>query len=89
MTLTATFADWLTSQRWEQLPPNVQQKAVDVVFDSVGAMIACSRLPEVEALARMVTRLGGAPDCTLIGHGARNNVVNAALVNGGMAHGNE
>ena len=89
MTVTETLAQWLCAQRWEDLPQNVQQKALDVVFDSVGAMIACSRLPEVESIVRFLRRMGGAAECTMIGHAGLTSVVNAAMANGGMAHGNE
>ena len=89
MTVTQTLAQWLCAQHWQDLPPEVQQKAVDVVFDSVGAMIACSRLPEVESLVKFLQRMGGTPECTMIGHAGLTSVVHAAMANGGMAHGNE
>lgn len=89
MTVTETLAQWLCAQRWEDLPQHVQHKAVDVVFDSVGAMIACSRLPEVESIVRFLRRMGGAAVCTMIGHAGLTSMVNAAMANGGMAHGNE
>ena len=89
MTITETLSQWLCAQRWEDLPYPVQQKAVDVVFDSVGAMIACSRLPEVESIVRFVRRMGGAAECAMIGHAGLTSVVHAAMVNGGMSHGNE
>ena len=88
-TITETLANWLCNQRWQDLPPNVQQKAVDVVFDSVGAMIACSKLPEVESIVKFLKRMGGTPECTMIGHAGLTSAVNAAMANGGMAHGNE
>ena len=89
MTVTESLAHWLCTQRWEKLPPTVQQKAVDVVFDSTGAMIACSRLPEVEAIVRFLRRMGGDAQCTMIGHAGLTSVVNAAMANGGMSHGDE
>jgi 2-methylcitrate dehydratase PrpD len=89
MTITETLAHWLCTQCWQDLPQNVQQKAVDVVFDSVGAMIACSQLPEVIAIVKFLQRMGGTPECTMIGHPGLTSVVNAAMANGGMAHGNE
>ena len=89
MTVTETLAQWLCAQRWQDLPQNVQQKAVDVVFDSVGAMIACSKLPEVESIVRFLRRMGGTAECTMIGHAGLTSVVHAAMANGGMAHGNE
>ena len=89
MTVTETLAQWLCTQRWEDLPQNVQQKTLDVVLDSVGAMIACSRLPEIESIVRFLRRMGGAAECTMIGHAGLTSVVNAAMANGGMSHGNE
>jgi 2-methylcitrate dehydratase PrpD len=65
------------------------RKAGDVVFDSVGAMIACSQLPEVVAIVKFLRRMGGAEECTMIGHAGRTSLVNASMANGGMAHGDE
>jgi 2-methylcitrate dehydratase PrpD len=89
MNITETLADWLCSRRWADLPQDVRAKAVDVVFDSVGAMIACSQLPEVLALVRLIERMGGKAECTMIGHAGATSVINAALANGGMSHGDE
>jgi 2-methylcitrate dehydratase PrpD len=87
--VTAALADWLCSHRWDDLPDDARRKAVDVVYDSVGAMIACSRLPEVLALVRFLQAMGGTAQCTMIGHAGRTSVVSAAMANGGMAHGDE
>lgn len=89
MNITENLAQWLCTQRWQDLPLNVQQKSVDVVFDSVGAMVACSQLPEVMSLVSFLRRMGGKEDCTMIGHAGRTSVVNAAMANGGMSHGDE
>ncbi len=89
MTVTETLSEWLCGQRWETLPEAACLKAVDVVYDSVGAMIACSRLPEVLALIKFLRRMGGTAECTMIGHAGLTSLVNAAMANGGMAHGDE
>ena len=89
MAVTETLSEWLCGQRWEAIPEPARLKAIDVVYDSVGAMIACSQLPEVLALIRFLRRMGGAPECTMIGHEGLTSVVNAAMANGGMAHGDE
>lgn len=89
MGVTGTLAEWLVGRRWEHFPQAVHRKALDVVYDSVGAMIACSRLPEVEAIVRFVQRMGGCAECTIIGHAARSSLVNTAMANGAMAHGDE
>ena len=88
-TVTEALAAWLCRARWDDLPEGVRRKASDVVYDSVGAMIACSQLPEVLALVRFLKKMGGAPECTLIGHPGRTSLVNAAMANGGMSHGDE
>ena len=87
--VTEALADWLCSHCRENLPAGVRHKAVDVVYDSVGAMIACSRLPEVAAIVKFLQRMGGNAECTMIGHAGLTSVVNAAMANGAMAHGDE
>jgi 2-methylcitrate dehydratase PrpD len=87
--VTESLAEWLCAQTWDSLPAHVRAKATDVVFDSVGAMIACSQLPEVISIVKFLRRMGGHADCTMIGHDDRTSVVNAAMANGAMAHGNE
>lgn len=89
MAVTEALSEWLCGQRWETIPRPVCQKAVDVVYDSVGAMIACSQLPEVLAIVRFLRKMGGAAECTMIGHPGRTSLVNAAMANGGMSHGDE
>lgn len=87
--VTEALADWLCSHRWESLPEDVRHKAVDVVYDSVGAMIACSQLPEVRAIVGFLRKMGGVAECTMIGYAGRTSLVNAAMANGGMSHGDE
>ncbi len=89
MGVTETLAEWLCGQRWEHIPAAARQKAVDVVFDSIGGMIACSQLPEVTAIVHFLRRMGGNAECTMIGHAGLTSLVNAAMANGGMAHGDE
>ncbi len=89
MTITEQLSQWLCARRWQDFPAPVRQKALDVVYDSVGAMSACSTLPEVKALVKFIGRMGGKAECTVIGERELTSVVNAALANGGMAHGDE
>src|SRR5205814_7426048 len=55
----------------------------------LGCMAACSTLPEVRAVVELVTQEGAREDCTVIGHHLKTSPVNAAMANGGMAHGDE
>jgi 2-methylcitrate dehydratase PrpD len=89
MAITQTLSEWLCAQTWNDFPDAVKRKSADVIFDSVGAMIACSQLPEVKAIVAFLQQMGGEGQCTMIGHGGATSVVNAAMANGGMAHGDE
>ena len=87
--ITEGLAQWLCDETFERLPAAVVEKSVDVIFDSVGGMAACSVLPEVKAIVELIALQGGKPECTIIGHAATTSVINAAMANGGMAHGDE
>ena len=87
--VTEKFAEWLCSVRYSELPLEVRRKTLDVIFDSVGCMIACSGLPEVKAIVEFVQEMSDRPECSIVGHNLRSSVVGAAMANGGMAHGDE
>ncbi len=87
--MTAALAEWLCGVRYDQLPPEVRARALDVMLDSVGGMLACSALPEVRTIVELLRQLGGRPDCTIIGYEGRTSVVSAAMAHGAMAHGDE
>jgi 2-methylcitrate dehydratase PrpD len=87
--VTEEICEWLCSVSYDELPPPVLDKTRDVVFDSVGCMLACSTLPEVRAIVDLIEQLGGQADCTVIGRKQRASVVSAAMAHGAMAHGDE
>ena len=87
--ITASLAQWICAESYDRLPAAVRNKTIDVIFDAVGGMVACSMLPEVKAIVEVIEQQGGRPECTIIGHRAATSVINAAMANGGMAHGNE
>jgi 2-methylcitrate dehydratase PrpD len=89
MGITDALAEWLSVQRPQSLPAAVVDKATDVVVDALGAMIACSQLPEVLAIVRFLMRMGGKSECSVIGHPVLTSAVHAAMANGAMAHGDE
>ncbi len=88
-TVTEKLAEWQCSIRYDQLPVPVRNKTLDVVFDSLGCMVACSQLPEVRAIVELVEEMSDRPDCTIINHNLRSSVIGAAMANGAMAHGDE
>ncbi|MDB5927551.1 MAG: hypothetical protein JWN13_6487 [Betaproteobacteria bacterium] len=87
--VTERLSEWVCSASYDRLPQEVIDKTLNVIFDSAGAMIACSGLPEVEAIIRVLEQQGGRGECTVIGHPNPSSLINAAMANGGMAHGDE
>src|SRR5258706_5106528 len=87
--ITAGLAQWLCSARYEHLPAQVREITTDVIYDAVGGMVACSTLPEVKAIVELIDEEGGRQDCSIVGHRAKNSVINAAMANGGAARGGE
>ncbi|HEV8519473.1 MAG TPA: MmgE/PrpD family protein [Burkholderiales bacterium] len=88
-TITASLAQWLCSAQYEHLPAQVREITTDVIYDAVGGMVACSTLPEVKAIVELIDAHGGRQDCSIVGHRAKNSVINAAMANGGAARGGE
>lgn len=88
-TVTEELAKWLCSVRYDQLPSAVRGKSLDVIFDSLGCMVACSQLPEVKAIVQLVEEMSDRSECTIVNCSSRSSVIGAAMANGGMAHGDE
>ncbi|MCH8281584.1 MAG: MmgE/PrpD family protein, partial [Chloroflexi bacterium] len=80
------LASFVTSTRLEDLDESTVGAAKNVVLDTIGAMLAGSRLPENANFARLACTLdrggeGSDGGATLIGHGRKVQPLFAALVN--------
>jgi 2-methylcitrate dehydratase PrpD len=86
LTARAGYLDALAgaaaSVRAAALPPTTLAAARDVVLDTLGAILAGSRLPENGRLAALCAARSGPKTATLIGVGARAEPMLAALANG-------
>ncbi len=88
--LTMRFAQHVASLRFEDLPAEVVDKAKLILRDGVGNQVAASAISEPAAkMVALVKEWGGAPQSTVIGHGFKLPMPNAALVNAMMGHGIE
>jgi len=63
------------------LEPTTVNAAKSVVLDTIGAMLAGSRLPENTKLAQLATKTGGQGPATLLGQPGSTSAVFAALSN--------
>jgi 2-methylcitrate dehydratase PrpD len=86
---TKAILNWMYSTTFEDLPPEVRQIAVLALYDGIGCSLACSLLPVAHRMVDFVKAVGGPLDCSMIGFPLRTSILNAALVNGTLGHGDE
>ena len=67
--------------RYEDIPAVSVKEAKRFLLDSVGCALAAVQNEDMAAMYRFIDKLGGMPEATLIGNGARTNASNAALMN--------
>lgn len=84
--LTASLADIVLETRWEDLTPEAITVGKQCLLDWLGVTLAARNEPLVRILMQEIGSEVQAPECTLIGQGARANLLNAALINGAMSH---
>ena len=76
------LAQFVVDARLEDLSQATVSAARDVVLDTIGAILAGSRLPENGNLARLAPTLSGAGQATIMGHSVgKVQPVFAAMVN--------
>ena len=75
------LARFVSDIRLEHLESSTVDAAKLVVLDTIGAMLAGSRLPENKKLARLVVKIGGQGSATLLGHTDLATAVFATLSN--------
>ena len=76
------LARFVCELRLDELADDTVSASRTVVLDTVGAILAGSRLPENRKLAGMAVRMGGAGTSVIFGHPERAGAVMAALANG-------
>ena len=76
------LSNFVANTRLEDLSETTVAAARDVVLDTIGAILAGSRLPENASFAQLVQTLSGAGHATILGHNTKTvQPVFAALVN--------
>ena len=86
---TAALASYVVGTDYEKLPPDVALQGKRVILDTLGVLLADSRLKLGIIMTSVVRQLGGRPESTVVGSDFKTSCVNAALVNGTFGHGDE
>ena len=76
------LSEFACGLRWEDLGADTRDAVRTVVLDTIGAMVAGSRLPENRKLAELAVHMSGAGESTIIGHPQKAGPMLASLVNG-------
>ena len=88
-TIAQRLAQFSDSLRYENIPPEVIEKAKRLVLDTVGVSMGSTQIDFGKSALKLITRWGGAHDATLIGGQTKVPAHNAALCNGILAHGQD
>src|SRR3954468_24183428 len=86
---TSKLCEWAHATRFEDLPKEIHKETLTLLYDQVGGMIASATLPSCQPLVNLIRKLESRGECSVVGHPLRTSVVNAALANGTIAHGDE
>lgn len=75
------LAEFVADTRWEDFDPTTIAATKDVVLDTIGAMLAGSRLSENANFAGLAATMSGPGKSTVLGYGHRVQPVWATMVN--------
>ncbi len=75
------LAEFVAETRWEDFDPAAIAAAKDVALDTIGAILAGSRLSENANFAGLAASMSGPGKSTILGHSHRVQPVWAAMVN--------
>jgi len=80
---------WVCATQYQDLPAEVRQEVLTVLYDQVGCMIAAATLPSCQPVVDLLRKIGAPRECSIVGHPVRTSVTSAALANGTIGHGDE
>ena len=83
------LSQYMVAARSAKLPPEVSQKARHHILDTIAAMVSGASLEPGRLAISYAQSLGGTPEAQVVGSSMVTTAVNAALVNGMLAHADE
>ena len=85
----ATLSGYMAAAKDRALPPETVEKAKHHILDTIAAMVSGSDLPPGHAALKLARAQAGRPVATVIGSNVVTGPIDAALVNGVLAHSDE
>lgn len=87
--LTGRLAAYMVASRDRALPERVLLDAKHRILDTVAAMVSGSALRPGVMATRFIRHQGGTPEASILASDIRTSAINAALINGMLAHSGE
>jgi len=87
--LMATLSDYMAAAKDRALPPDVVDKAKQHILDTIAAIVSGSMLPPGQAALALARTQAGRVSSTIVGSSLLTGPIDAALVNGVLAHADE
>jgi 2-methylcitrate dehydratase PrpD len=84
-----TLSAYMAAAKDRALPPEVAEKAKHHILDTFAAMVSGSELPPGRAALTLAREQAGRPASTVIGSNILTGPIDAAMVNGVLAHSDE
>jgi 2-methylcitrate dehydratase PrpD len=85
----SALSDYMAAAKDRALPPDVAEKAKHHILDTVAAMVSGSELPPGRAALALARAQAGRQVATVVGANILTGPMDAALVNGVLAHSDE
>ena len=83
------LAEFVTGLQYDDLKHDIIKKIKLHLLDTIGISIAAAAMPWSRMVIGTVKKMGGSPESTIIGDGAKTSPMLAALANGTLSHGSD
>ncbi len=80
-TISDKLAKFASALAYDDIPDDARQEAKRFLLDSIGCALAALDNADMRQAHSYIRMLGGSPQATVIGHGTKTNLPNAALMN--------
>ena len=86
MKTTEKLVSFVQETSYKDFSREVTHQAKRCFLDLLGVALGGARQPVVQILIKTLKETGGKPQATVLSHGFKTSTLNAALINGAMAH---
>ena len=84
--MTETLANFVVDTNNNDIPLPIYEHAKVALLDTMGVLLAGKEEPVTKKLLHLADFTGGKEQSTVIGHGVKKSVIQAALINGAASH---